>query len=287
MDIFAVFTNSFTQIIFFLVNVSVIPWICSFVIEKWGEGLHPVLNKVVIVPTSWTVNLICDCLAIPVLWLTGNHPHPEFAIEDRVLNIYTLCDNEKQRWYRPIQQLGSYFNNTLWIVLPMAMSVGLFRILLPETFGVVSEGIGRWTALSSGVTNADYFVEMGGAFVDIIWYRFFLSAINENVLSLIVLITLFIFIFSSRFVFYYDESGNRMIPMTYWPAFIVAVLAFNFIFAAVNPASYATVSHSINSVGIILALVLVLAQVANIVEFCFKGLINMGINLVNKIVRPA
>lgn len=272
MDIQAVLVNSFTQIIFFLVNLTVIPWIGYLVIGKWGKHRQNAWNDFLEVCDSWFVTLPYGLIVIPVYWLTFNHPHPTFDVENGRLNIDYGRDGYKHHWYRPIQQIGSYLGDVIWMVLPLAMSIGLFRLMLPETFSSVADGIGRWTSLQVGTPNLDYFKEMWSAFSDIIGVRLFGSAIQENILSLIIVLIFFIFIASTRWLgFEYDDKFSM--NMYYWPWTIMGIVIFNFALALATPASYAAISYSINSLGIILALVLVVGQLTNIVEFCFEKIV--------------
>ena len=295
MDIWAVLVNSFTQIIFFLVNLTVIPWISVLTIYKWGNpDKRNDFEKFMKLIKSWLVNLPCALLMIPIYCITFNHPHPTFNIEDGYLNINIECPQDKQKWYRPLQQIGSYLCHVIWMVLPLAMSIGLFQLMLPETFSSVAAGIGRWTALQVGTTNLDYFKEMWAAFVDIIGVRFFGSAIQENILSLIVILSAFIFIFSLRWFNLYkaydfeeDEVKEKVkMRIRYWPWTIMGIVIFNLALALATPASYAAISYSINSLGIILALVLVVGQLTNIVEFCFENIVLLIIKIVKLIPIP-
>ena len=294
MDIQAVLVNSFTQIIFFLVNLAVIPWISVIVIHKWGRlTKRNDFEKIMKLIKSWLVNLPCALLMIPIYWLTFNHPQPKFNIEKGCLNISIECPQEKQKWYRPVQQIGSYICNVIWMVLPLAMSIGLFWLMLPDTFSSVADGIGRWTALQVGTPNLDYFKEMWAAFVDVIGTRFFGSAIQENILSLILILSAFIFIFSLRWFNLYraydfeeDEIKEKVkMRMCYWPWTIMGIVIFNFALALTTPASYAAISYSINSLGIILALVLVVGQLTNIVELCFSAIVSLIKWIMNKIPK--
>jgi hypothetical protein len=88
-----------------------------------------------------------------------------------------------------------------------------------------------------------------------------------------------------RVDFYYDDNGEKRISITYWFWAILGIVIFNVVLALVNPTSYAAISYGINSFGIILALVIVLAQLANIVEFCSKVIISLVMKLVNIIPK--
>lgn len=271
-----VLLNIVAQLMFFIVNIFVFSWLGHLAIQKFGEDLPDWLNKPALVVESWTVDLASKLIRVPVLFLTGNKPADfDIYLDEGELKIEHTVYDSKYHWYNPIMMLGRYLDQAVWILIGPAIAILSLWLMLPETFGMVVDGIGQWTALQSGTTNLTYFKGMLDAFVDIIWNRLIMGGLNENAVLLVIFIALFMFL-SDRYTSLYDEEEGEAEHIVFaFPMIAIIIILFNVVFAIVSPALYLTVSHHINSVGMIALLVIIIKEILEIIMFCFKGLIGL------------
>ena len=81
---------------------------------------------------------------------------------------------------------------------------------------------------------------------------------------------------SDRYTSLYDEEEGEAEHIVFaFPMIAIIIILFNVVFAIVSPTLYLTVSHHINSVGMIALLVIIIKEILEIIMFCFKGLIGL------------
>ena len=268
--------NIVAQLMFFIVNIFVIQWLATLAIDKFGEDLPDWLSKPVLVLQSWTVRLASQLIEVTILFLTGNKPSDfDIYLDEGELKIDHTVYPSKYHWYNPIMMLGIYLDQAVWILMGPAISILSLWLMLPETFAMVVDGIGQWTALQSGTTNLAYFKGMLDAFVDIIWNRLIMGGLNENAVLLVIFIALFM-LHSNGYTKLYDEEEGEVGPIVFaFPMIAIIIILFNVVFAIVSPTLYLAVSHHINSVGMIALLVIIIKEILSIIMFCFKNIIGL------------
>jgi hypothetical protein len=274
--------NIIAQFIFFVANIFILPWLASLVTDKFGDKLPEWIDRPTLIIKSWTVTLLSELLRFPIMFLTFNQPEDlECSVVGGELEIKYNFNSSRYYWYNPIMQIGKYVANAVWILMGPALTILAFRFILPETFAGVVSGLDQWTVLQSGTTNLAYFEQMWSAFRDIIWNRFIMGGLEENVVLLFIFAVILIF-FSDYFIVLYSEDEDNHGPgdaLFTFPTIALVVILFNAIFALVSPAAYGAVSYSINSVGMILLLVMIIRVLASIVLLCSKAIIGIIWNI--------
>lgn len=212
--------------------------------------------------------------------------------------------------YNVWRQIGFYIEKILCLCVPSALSVLMVYLLLPETYASVAASIESWTAFQSGTPNLDFFTNMAVTFKNLIWDGFILGALNENILLFILIIVLAVFVFgivdmnmlyADVFDFsgnvYADEKGNlvddegqiimsrggqmgkkKRIFFKTWmclPSLAIALIAFNFIFAAINYQAYTQVASVMSNIGMIVLLVLIVQIIITLIYTCPKLIIKL------------
>lgn len=273
--------NIVAQLMFFIVNIFVIPWLVNIFIDMFGEAKLPKwFSTPVTIVRSWTTHfLYTTVIDIPILFLTGNSPNNfDISVDRGALRIRFNKKSIKEHWYNPIIMLGQYFTTAAWVLIDSAIVIFLLWVILPNTFGSVVEGLEQWTVLQSGTTNLEYFKEMLDAFIDIVWNRLVINGLNENAVLLVILIFIFM-TYSDHFCSFYKEGKSTplvfLLPM---PAIIIVL--FNIIFATVDPAMYSIATPYINSVGMIVLLVIILKEMLDIALWCFKLIIKIVLKII-------
>ncbi len=284
--------NIIAQIMFFIVNIFILPWLASLITDKFGSRLPKWIDKPTLIIKSWTVTMLSELLRFPILFLSFNRPEDlDVAVIGGELSVKYNYNSSKYYWYNPIMQIGKYIANAVWILMGPALTILSLALMLPNTFSGVVAGIGQWTALQSGTTNLEYFKRMWGAFSDIIWNRLVMGGLNENAVLLVIFAVIAIFL-SDYFIEIYsegddededdDEEASESGPadaIFTFPAVILGIILFNVIFRLVNPVAYASVSTAINSVGMILLLVMIVRVLASIVLLCSKTILSAAFKI--------
>lgn len=288
--------NIIAQIMFFIVNIFILPWLASLITDKFGTKLPGWIDKPTLVIKTWTVSLFSDLIRIPLLFLSFNRPEDiEFSVLEGELNVKYNYNSSKYYWYNPIMQIGKYLANVVWILMGPFLTVLALAFMLPDTFSGVVAGLGQWTALQSGTTNLEYFGRMWSAFADIIGNRLIMGGLNENAVLLVIFGFIAIFLSDYYIELYtegksseddedYDEDENESqgVPgeaLFTFPWMALIIIIFNVVFWLVNPALYATASAAINSVGMILLLIMIIRVLASIILLCSKGIITVAFKI--------
>ncbi len=284
--------NIIAQIMFFVVNIFILPWLASLVTDKFGSRLPKWIDKPTLIIKSWTVTMFSELLRFPILFLSFNRPEDlDVAVIGGELSVKYNYNSSKYYWYNPIMQIGKYIANAVWILMGPALTILSLALMLPNTFSGVVSGIGQWTALQSGTTNLEYFKRMWSAFTDIIWNRLVMGGLNENAVLLVIFAVIVIFL-SDYFIEIYkegdddededDEDVSEEGPadaIFTFPAVILGIILFNVIFRLINPVAYTTVSTVINSVGMILLLIMIVRVFASIVLLCSKTILGVAFKI--------
>lgn len=267
--------NIVAQLMFFIVNIFVIPWLTNLVIDKFGEILPNWLYKPVKIVESWTIHLLIELLSIPIMLLIGNK-FTDFRIyvDDGELKFDYELDSGEFRWCN-MSMLGWYLIYAIWILIPPTVCIIALWSMLPNTFSLVVDGLGQWTALQSGVPNLDYFKEMVNAYIDIIWNRLIMGGLNENAVLFVIFMAM-LMLFSRNCINLLDDEREQIstrVQVFIMPA--IVIILFNVVFAILNPATYLTVSYHINAVGMIILLVVMVVELLEIIMFCFKFILSL------------
>lgn len=293
-EIIMVVLNIIAQIMFFVVNIFILPWLASLVTDKFGSRLPKWIDKPTLIIKSWTVTMLSELLRFPILFLSFNRPEDlDIAVIGGELSVKYNYNSSKYYWYNPIMQIGKYIANAVWILMGPTLTMLSLALMLPKTFSGVVAGIGQWTILQSGTTNLEYFKRMWSAFSDIIWNRLVMGGLNENAVLLVIFAVIVIFL-SDYFIEIYKEGddededdededdGSEAGPadaIFTFPVVILGIILFNVILWLVNPVVYATVSTAINSVGMILLLIMIVRVFASIVLLCSKTILGVAFKI--------
>lgn len=322
--------NTVVQIIFFIVNPFVLPWLVHKVIEKNGDnnGLYKKLDKALedrdertardllsilelktkifmepaIVINSWTSDFLVGLINIPILLLSFNHPRRFECYVDRTsdkwktkgkLNFgYRLLDSSKAYWKNPLKQFGKYLSWIVYMIVPLAFPIAILYWLLPDTFSSVASVMGQWTAFQSGVPNIEFFTNMISLFKDIIWDRMILVGINENIVFFVIYIVVWI-LYSDKSlrviekVHVTDDNGEptgelkiEIVDTVYsWPMTAMMICLFNLVMALFNRGVYSAVSYSVNSIGMIVLLLIIMKEIVCILNLCFVNISKFAFKL--------
>lgn len=200
-------------------------------------------------------------------------------------------------WYKFRYAIGGYLYALIDILCGLAFSVGIFYLLLPSTFSSVIVGFAKLVALQTEVWSVTGVVNICMAIVDIIWNRFILGSMNENV----VLFVLFLIIFSvfstpeyTLPLFLKDsnvttpKACSHMVVKTkdnittsvhfFGSALYVSILIIliNILLAIFIPSNYVSIVYWINSVGIV-------GSFAILASYAFSILKNSILTILSKI----
>jgi hypothetical protein len=271
--------NIVAQIIFFILNIFMLPWIASRITDKFGDGLPAWIDKPTLIIKSWTVTLLAELIRFPIFFLTFNKPEDlQIGIVEGELEIDYDFNSSRYYWWNPIMQVGKYLANVVWILMGPTLTILLLWLIMPATFSGVVSGLEPWVALQSGVTDITYFREMWKVFCDIIWQRLIISGLEENVVLLAIFLVVMIF-FSDYFVILYKEDEDYEGPADSFfsfPVVALIIVIFNLVFSLVNHTAYLAVSYHINAVGMILLLIMIVRVAASIILLCSKAILNIA-----------
>lgn len=271
--------NIVAQIIFFILNIFMLPWIASRITDKFGDGLPAWIDKPTLIIKSWTVTLLAELIRFPIFFLTFNKPEDlQIGIVEGELEIDYDFNSSRYYWWNPIMQVGKYLANVVWILMGPTLTILLLWLIMPATFSGVVSGLEPWVALQSGVTDITYFREMWKVFCDIIWQRLIISGLEENVVLLAIFLIVMIF-FSDYFVILYKEDEDYEGPADSFfsfPVIAFIIVIFNLVFSLVNHTAYLAVSYHINAVGMILLLIMIVRVAASIILLCSKAILNIA-----------
>ena len=306
--------NLASQILFFIVVVYLIPWLCldffkkNSDVQKMLEKYHKCedeekkkrlykqmemydhyLNTVTVIQ-SWTSDLWRDLVQYIVMLVTFNHPRLETRVgkgeweEDLGktlakgrLYCYHGYDNPKFYWYNPIKMIGVYLCNLVNILLRPAIAVVLFYFMLPSTTSSIISGFAQWGFANGNIGNIEFLTSICNGFIDIAWNRFFLGGFAENPVLMIAFLIVFAFFFSDGYmkILVDGKLGSCLFCL---PMVVAIFVAFNAIFAILSPVAYVSVAHYINMVGVAVLYVILIKQIACTVVLCFQWAIRMVID---------
>ena len=243
-------SNSIIQIIFFIVNIFIIPWLTNLIIDKWG-GIKKIIEvrnnahyeldyfkeknaqielnfyrkvfmRPILVITSWTSGFLSSVLQIPILLLSFNHPRKFVCFVDKddegrgikgSLNFgYQTWDHSKENWLNPLKQVGVYLCDVLYILTPLAFPIIILYLLLPSTFSLVVSGLEQWVTFQSGTPNLTFFKSIAITFKDVLWHRLVLGGAQENIIFLTIYLVFLIFVFSDTYISLFTSKPEEGAP---------------------------------------------------------------------------
>lgn len=328
MDIGQVLLNILAQVMFFVVNLFVLPGIAAFFIlkdtdannllkngdefdadivalkneletlrsspdttpEDWekfkkrGEklkrkvennqkkrGVLMVVYKVFEVIESWTVVPLERLIRFVILLVTFNSPRIEFSIDGAVLNIYLSAKRTRLSWLNPIKQIGRYLSSATRILFGTACGIFLLSRFLPATFDSTLLVLNKWIFLGNGPIDIPYFINMWEIFKEAAWDKLIVGGFRENPILLIILVLLYGFVFANATFDIIDEEEKKISSACIFiPITVVLIVAFNFIFAAVNPVAYDIIAQYISLIGMTVLFVMIIKEFSLYVVYCVK-----------------
>lgn len=319
--------NIVSQIIFFVINLFIIPSLSILVVAKnadvnnlfeerykaIGKGdkelEKDMTSKIgfflktycipAIVITSWTSKLITELIKIPILILSFND-HGSFAcyvykrhnfkdpkgIKGQLNFGYKYWGFPELNWKNPVKSLGIYLMRAVQVIIPLLFPIVTLYLLLPNTFFSVVLGLEQWTNLQFSTINFNLFTNMVLVLKDIVWDRLIMGAINENLLLFVIfIVVLAIYTDDDSELFLKvpatDKNGEETEDVRLkfdtqiyaWPMTAIVICLFNITLAMFSSDVYSTISHQINSAGMILLFVIIVKVIVNILKWCPSKLV--------------
>jgi hypothetical protein len=128
-----VILNIIAQIMFFVINIFILPWLASLVTDKFGSRLPKWIDKPTLIIKSWTVTMLSELLRFPILFLSFNRPEDlDIAVIGGELSVKYNYNSSKYYWYNPIMQIGKYIANAVWILMGPALTILSLALMLPK-----------------------------------------------------------------------------------------------------------------------------------------------------------
>ena len=314
-----VMINIVSMFVLFVLNIYVISDIPTIIVEKFGNPWPKWLKQV----EGYTVHVLAHALMIPFLFVTFNDvkytddwqfswfkPDPDnpedqkyfCSSRKKLFNRYSRWDgSSKYNWYNPIKQIGEYLSCVIWILTGPVIAILVLLLLLPDTFSSILIGLGSWTALASGALDLPYFVDMWNVFYDIVYNRLLVGGWNENPVFLIIFIILLVYLFSGTRIEWYEDNYTWtmmadiprknvdaiQIPNDFYafPTMAILIIAFNVVFAILNPIEYTNVISIVNGIGMAVLLILLIKSVAYTVGCSIKNIIYLILDKKIKVKR--
>ena len=307
--------NLASQILFFIVVVYLIPWLCNNIIDKNGDlekmeekydkcedeekkkrlvkqmEMYGHFMNTVIVIQSWTTHLWVGLACYIVKLVTFNHPRLKTRVgkgewEEDLGNTFLskgelycnhVYNNPKFHWYNPIKMIGVYLSCLVSVLLLPAIAVVLFYFMLPSTTSSIISGFAQWGFANGNIGNIEFLTSIYNGFIDIAWNRFFLGGFAENPVLMIVFLVVLAMFFSDGCIVILDggKLGSHLLCL---PMVVAIFVAFNAIFAILSPVAYVSVAHYINMVGVAVLYVILIKEIASTVVFCFQWAIRTVID---------
>ena len=308
--------NLASQILFFIVVVYLVPWLCYNFFNKNGDiykmkekydkcedeekkerlkkqiKMYGHFLKTVSVIRSWTSDLWRSLAEYIVMLVTFNHPqHLETRVgkgeyEEDLGNTYLakgelhfdyMYNNPKFNWYNPIKMIGVYLSCLVHVLLRPAIAVVLFYFMLPSTTSSIISGFAQWGFANGNIGNIEFLTSIYNGFIDIAWNRFFLGGFAENPVLMIVFLVVLAMFFSDGCIVILD-GGKLGSHLLCLPMVVAIFVAFNAIFAILSPVAYVSVAHYINMVGVAVLYVILIKEIACIAFLCFQWVIRTVID---------
>lgn len=306
--------NLASQILFFIVVVYLVPWLCYNFFNKNGD-IHKMIEKydkcedeekkkrlkkqikmylhffnTVNVIESWTSDLWRDLVRYIVMLVTFNHPRLKTRVGkgelEEDLDTYLAkgqlyfsyeYDKPELNWYNPIKMIGLYLNNLVGVLLCPAIAAVLFYFMLPSTTSSIISGFAQWGFANGNIGNIEFLTSIYNGFIDIAWNRFFLGGFAENPVLMIVFLVVLALFFSDGYIVILDR-GKLESHLLCLPMVVAIFVAFNAIFAILSPVAYVSVAHYINMVGVAVLYVILIQKIACIAFLCFQWAIRTVID---------
>lgn len=275
--------NIVRLIIFFVLNLYLLPWIITPFIQagiKDDQLLSNKLNNIIAFIQAWTTHLLANILDFLVCFITGDIIYSTIKIEfdsfSKAPKIKYYLPLWKDRWFLLGIPVAMFMNTILHVILPLVISIISFRFLLPETFSVVLDGLEQWTVLSSGTPNLGFFANMWNAFSDIIWTRLIWNGLNENILLFLVSVFIMLVCMGSCTVVSDKEHPFVLKEnIVLWVILSLVITIYNIVHANIDFAGYTTMIGHLNYIGMILLLILILKDIVEIIEFTGKQIVKI------------
>lgn len=310
--------NLVSQILFFIVGIFFVPWVCHAAINKNGDfeklaqkyekskdaeekrilykkmRLYGKFLNVIIFIHSWTMGLWRNLVSYVILTITLNSPKLIIRVGkgrmEEDLGCYIpkgrlysdcVCLNPVYYWYRPIKMLGIYLNDFVFVLMGPCISAVLFSIMLPSTTASIIDGFAQWGFTNGSTVNAEFFVSIYNGFIDIAWSRFALGGFAENPILMIIFLVILSLFLSGNFIIIISK-GIISEDLLCVPMVIVILAILNVIFAMMLP-TYTCFAGYINSAGVAILYVILLTQIVCIITNCLQWTIQKIIDKLSPI----
>lgn len=294
--------NIFAQLMFFIVNIYMIPWMGHLIREKYSfiNTLNEKINKCrnekklqrllknrsvyikllsfLSLVQRWTFDLIESIIHFVIHLVTFNFERFEFGIgngevdEDGdyqvkgglIVDIYVKDLDGK--WWDPIKMMGRYLCDVSSVLSGALICMLLLLPFIPSAFSSVVASFSEWATMQEAVSSIEFFPTLLTSFVDIAWGGFIVGGFCENPIIFIVFI-ISLGAFSDSYLSIVT-NGRPHKRLRCIPMIIVIVTIVNIIFAIQSPVEYNIVVNHINMVGVAVLFVLILKEFSYFVFDC-------------------
>ena len=284
MDISAVLSNAFTQVLLLVLFPYIFPFFRELVIQRFGESAQKWYFQLVELPKSYTINVVKNIITIPIFFITGcwaKKPEIRFVKEERCegvecLNMTGYVKPITSHWWNPFIILGHYLRDMIITMFGFAVAVVVCMFSLPNAFANLVDGFEQWLALSTETPNIAYFVNMVFTFKDLTWDRFIMTGLNTNVFLVLLCVAVFIFMSGSRIPIIEDDT-KEIVKDTFikWGALSVMLIIYNLVHAFVDYTTYIVVADILAKIGITVLFVLLINFILDMIVWCFNLIVSI------------
>ena len=260
------------------------------------------LLKISSVISSWTIDVLRNVILVVVLFLCGHFPKVELKVcddfdEEEGIDgkavykgelYFKVIGNAKRFALLSLFTYPVYISavcglRILFMLLPNIFGVVFIASFLPSTFTSVMTGVEQWLSLLSTPLSAEWFTNANSIFVDIVWNRFIIGGINENPTILVAICLYFIIFAGDLYADFIDLDGRVVFGTAMWLIYgTIIVFVMNILSMAISPLNYAVIANTVNSVGMICALFVIVNFALNLIQiaplFVIKKLIDKAVD---------
>lgn len=306
--------NIFAQVMFFIVNIYMIPWIGELICDKYSDlrVLNERINKCsnekklqrllkkrsvyiklysfLILVESWTFDLIESIIHFVIHLVTFNFERFEFKtgkgevdeegeyrVKGQLISDIYIKDGDR-KWWDPIRMIGIYLCDVSSALSAIVIFMLLLLPFIPSTLSSVVASFSEWATMQGAVSNIEFFPMLLTSFIDIAWDGFIVGGFCENPVIFTVLI-ISLGAFSDKYLSIIQE-GKLHRNLRCIPIIIIIATIVNIIFAIQNPIEYNDVVNHMNMVGVAILFALILKQLAEIIFFCTKNIILLPLSII-------
>ena len=274
--------NIAIQFIFFIFFVCVIPALNLYIQAIAGKNISKQSRSIVLFVKRWTGMLLATRIADTMLanisglakgvWIHKFKPNGY-----KISELHIMPKNFQEPdtlWKRTkVNVLYDYMRLAFDVLIGPIFSIVALLLLLPETFMSVAATHEMIIPLADVSFSLSYIKNLFYVFYDIILNKLVIGSLYENVVLFAIWAWLLIYVFSdnnSNFLIYEDKNRRLKISgcVKAFPVMTVLLIVFNVVLSIISIDIYETVSFYMNVVGIYVALVLTIKEIARIIKYC-------------------